>query len=696
MLLKNILIPLLVVTAFFAACETLLALAGVQPSRSAEDPFFGFAGNIPLFIEEEQTDGSTLLRTAANKIELFNEQTFPAAKGDNTYRIFCMGGSTTYGRPYRDRVSFCGWLRAYLKAADPTRDWEVVNAGGVSYASYRVAKLMTELLQYQPDLFIVYTGQNEFLEQRSYGRLADLPRWLIDLNATLSATRLYTAMSDVIDAVKPGSSSLARQQEVLTGEVDEILNHTIGPQSYHRDDTLRQRIMTHYRLNLERMVSLARDAGAGIILVQPAINLKDMSPFKSEHGEGLDEQAREQWQVLYERAKELDSIGDPGAALDVYRQALAIDDRHAGLHYRMGQVLFRLERYTEAEQAFRRAVDEDIAPLRILGPMQRIVAETAESEAVPLVDFPHILREQYLGRYGHTVFGREFFVDHVHTNLEGYRLLGLALLEKLFDLGIAVPDASWDQTRLAAVTQEVVAGLNRTDEGNALMKLGKVMEWSGKFAEAYPLFQQALEILGPSPVMYDRLARTAYALGLRDDAIRYLEDILALVPTASGVHAKLGAILAEQGKTAQAVGHYQAELLLRPGDYAVRTRLAELLEEQGDDSTALEQYRKVLQTRPDLARAHLNLAYLLIRQDRLAEALEHGREALRIDPDLYSSHNVLGLVMMRQGNPEEAARHFTEALRLEPGYAEARNNLQQLQTTLGSQDHALTAGGSDS
>ena len=82
-----------------------------------------------------------------------------------------MGGSTTYGRPYFDNVSFCGWLRAYLQAADPTRNWEVINAGGVSYASYRVAILMEELVEYDPDLFIVYSGHNEFLERRTYPQI---------------------------------------------------------------------------------------------------------------------------------------------------------------------------------------------------------------------------------------------------------------------------------------------------------------------------------------------------------------------------------------------------------------------------------------------------------------------------------------------------------------------------------------------
>ena len=394
MFFKNSLFTVIIVAAFFGAMEVVLAVAGVRPLLLTEDPFVGFADNVPQFVPDIRPDGTPILRTANNKRGLFNYQEFPQTKADNSYRIFCMGGSTTYGRPYFDEVSFCGWLRAYLQAAEPTRNWEVINAGGVSFASYRVTRLMNELKQYQPDLFIVYSGQNEFLEQRSYGGLIDQPDWLVNLNASLSGTRVYTALAQLIEAVQPDSLQQAKARSQLSGEVDEILNHTIGPQSYQRDDTLKQHILTHYRLNLLRMVRIAQSVDAGILFVQPAINLKDMSPFKSAHREGLDAATLQAWQSLYDRAGEHASAGDATAALALYRKALALDNRHAELHYRMGQALFSLGRYAESEQAFQRAVEEDIAPLRMLGAMQRSVAEVAAEEGVPLVDFPEILRRR--------------------------------------------------------------------------------------------------------------------------------------------------------------------------------------------------------------------------------------------------------------------------------------------------------------
>ena len=354
---KNLLVALVSVAVFFGALELVLVLIGVQPLLVTDDPLVGFAENVPQFTAATRADGTVVMRTAQNKRIMFNYQEFPREKDSNSYRIFCMWGSTTCGRPYFDKVSFCGWLRTYLEAADPTRNWEVINAGGVSFASYRVARLMNELKDYQPDLFIVYSGNNEFLEQRSYGTLMKLPHWVINLDATLSGTRTYTVMRKVIEPLLPVDISGAQQRYTMSGEVEEVLNRTIGPQSYHRDDALRRQIITHYRLNLVRMARIARSVDAGIIFVQPAINLKDMSPFKSEHRVGLDETSRKQWEIWYRRAEALDASGETGAALAAYRQALTIDDRYAALHYRMGQDLFRLGNYDEADKAFRRAVD---------------------------------------------------------------------------------------------------------------------------------------------------------------------------------------------------------------------------------------------------------------------------------------------------------------------------------------------------
>ena len=682
MFFRNILFTVITVCLFFAGLELVLGVAGVRPVLLSEDPLVGFADNVPLFDEVVQDDGSVLLRTADKQIRWFNYQEFRRDKGLTSYRIFCMGGSTTYGRPYSDRASFCGWLRAYLKAADPTRDWEVINAGGISFASYRVARLMNELTRYQPDLFIVYSGHNEFLEERSYGGLIELPAWVINLNVALSATRTYSGMKQLIDAMQPGALAQAQQGSTLSGDVDEILNHSVGPDSYHRDDALKQQIITHYRVNMRRMVTIARSAGADILFVQPARNIKDMSPFKSEHRDGLGEQAKQGWRSLYERATELQEAGNASEALAVYRQALAIDDRYAELHYRIGQVLFALGQYDAAEAAFRRAVEEDIVPLRILEPMQRIVAEVAAAEDVPLIDFPGLMRDAYLSRLEHAIPGAEYFPDHVHTNIDGYRLLGLALFDQLVEQGVATPEASWGAARIEAVGQELIAGLDPGYEGRALLTMGRVLDWAGKHEEAYRLFQRSLEILGPSPMLYDRLARSAFICGRTDESIRYLRETLVHYPGIPEVNSRLAILLQKQGDVDAAIEHCRAELEVNPLDHYTHAGLANLLEEQGDDAAALQHYNIARELKPDYEYVLIKLADLLIRQGRYEEALTHSQAALRINPEQYRAHTALGLIMKQRGELEQAAEHFSQALRLEPGDEAARKNLQLLPAAL--------------
>jgi tetratricopeptide (TPR) repeat protein len=597
-----------------------------------------------------------------------------------------MGGSTTFGRPYQDPLSFCGWLRTYLQAADPSRKWEVINAGGISYASYRVAHMMNELKDYQPDLFIVYSGQNEFLEQRSYGTLQELPAWMINLDATMSGTRIYTAMKLAMDAIRPGTDNISLKRDELDGEVDELLNHSLGPESYYRDETLKQQVIMHYRLNLRRIAKIADSVDAGIVFVKPVINIRDISPFKSEHRNDLELDELMQWQVLYNDARTLQQVGRLDEAMVKYRAALAIDDRYAELHFRTGQVLFEQLRYDEAETAFRRAVEEDVAPLRILASMQQTVEDVATLEGTPLIDFPAILGNAYLDEYGHTIFGSEYFTDHVHTNVEGYRKLGMALFDHLVEQGTAKPDASWDNTRIESITQEVLAGIDENDEGVTLLNLGAVFEWAGKFEESHALLLRALEILGPAEDIYMRLASSSYSLGKPDDAFNYLKKLQTLSADFPGLNSKLGMIRLEQGKTDEAIAYCKAEMESAPGNHFPYVCMAKALAVQGESEKAQTYFNTALELKPDSAFTRLSYTLYLIEQKRHDEALIHGRETLRINPANYEAHNAIGSIMLSRGDLEQARHHISEALRLQPGYDAARENLQRLQTGYGSAD----------
>ena len=501
---------------FFVALEGVLALVGVRPVLDTRDPFFGFASSVPLYVESTDSENQVVMTTAPNKLEYFNVQRFLRQKPPGAFRIFCLGGSTTYGRPYDDTTSFPGWLREILPVAAPDVNWEVINAGGISYASYRVAALMEELVKYEPDLFIVYTGHNEFLEERTYGDIRKASAAQLGVTALAAGTRTYALLDGLLRPSSPQSSRFE-----LPSEVDAVLDHTVGPSSYHRDDGLRAKIVGHFEMNLERMVAIARSQGAEIVFVKPGSNIKDCSPFKSQHADGLDEADLRGWTELFQRGNALQQSAQPADAIAAYEAAERIDDRFAELHFRKGRVLFLTNRLAEATNAFRRAVDEDVCPLRALSDISRTMDRTARRLNVPLVDFAAQLESQCLRDYGHNAPGGEHFLDHVHPTIATNRMLAVAVLDGLAKAGILHADLPLSEVEIARVTRRVEARIDAQAHAVALRNLAKVLNWAGKHEEAGPLALDALETLPDDPESLLLAAAYLKMTGSVDRAIEY-------------------------------------------------------------------------------------------------------------------------------------------------------------------------------
>jgi len=538
---QRVLTALIASGVFFGILEGVLALTGVEPALRSEDPFVGFVPGIPLFVEQTDANGRKILATAENKLVFFNRQSFPRVKQPGTYRIFCLGGSTTYGRPYSDTTSFAGWLRELLPAADPHRNWEVINAGGISYASYRVAHLMEELAGYEPDLFIIYTGHNEFLEERTYGALRDLPVAVRSAAAVLARTRIWAVMKQILKPLSAAPGAVGNTSEKLSAEVNTMLDRSAGPERYARDDTLREQILLHYRISLERMADIAKRAGADVIFVTPASNLKDSTPFKSQHTDGLGEADRSRSETLLATAQQQILQSAWSEALETLDAALAIDPRFADLHYRRGVVLIALGRHAEAAVAFRSARDEDVCPLRALSPMHETVADVARENGAMEVDFADLVEQRALAEMGFSIPGEESFLDHVHPTIEGNRILALALLDAMIAMGVVQPSSDWGAEAIDRVASQIEAGIDPIAHAQALANLARVLSWAGKDEDARRLADRAL---AEAPELATANADVLAILSEREgDSVKtwhYLRAALKADPANPQIHLQIG------------------------------------------------------------------------------------------------------------------------------------------------------------
>lgn len=428
----------------FAAGELLLRAWGWGRATAYPDPSAGFAAQ-PLFVLSD--DGSRYEIPPSRQV-FFRPELFAAKKGPREFRIFCLGGSTVQGNPYGIETSFTTWLELSLAAADSRREWQVVNCGGISYASYRLAPILQELLAHQPDLFILYTGHNEFLEERSYEHFRRRPLWLTEAHRAASRSRLYNVFRSAL--LKLLGDDAPAEPPRLPSEVDALLDHDGGLDKYRRDDARRQAIQADYEANLRRMIALAREAGVPVILCNPVSNLRDCPPFKSEPRAGISAAERARFAALWEEA-----LAAPDLARweERLRAALDLDDRQAAAHYHLAQCLEQQHRYAEAKEAYVRAKEEDVCPLRMLEPMHAVLRRLADQAETPLVD----VRRMFEEASPHGLPGEMLLIDHVHPRIRGHQWIADALLDELTRGGWAQPGEGWRQERDAAYRRHLAA-----------------------------------------------------------------------------------------------------------------------------------------------------------------------------------------------------------------------------------------------
>jgi len=100
------------------------------------------------------------------------------AKPSNTYRIFVVGGSTTFGSGSLDHQTHPFYLEELYNQTNIGVNVEVINAGWPWRWSLSETTMIKEnLLDYEPDLFIVYDGINELVSQRNSNSNASPTQW---------------------------------------------------------------------------------------------------------------------------------------------------------------------------------------------------------------------------------------------------------------------------------------------------------------------------------------------------------------------------------------------------------------------------------------------------------------------------------------------------------------------------------------
>ncbi len=120
------------------------------------DSYGGFNPDRKIFVD----DGEGWLRTSPQKSHTFPIQRFRKIKDPGTFRLLVLGESSVFHLwPHHD------YLKSLTKKRFPSvQQVEIVNAGGLSWGSHRLALVARELAGLNPDRVFIYMGHNEYEE----------------------------------------------------------------------------------------------------------------------------------------------------------------------------------------------------------------------------------------------------------------------------------------------------------------------------------------------------------------------------------------------------------------------------------------------------------------------------------------------------------------------------------------------------
>ncbi len=614
----------------------------------------------------------------------------PAEKAPETCRIFVLGGSAAQGMPDAS-LGFARVLEVMLERSYPDVRFEVINAAMTAVNSHVVLEIARDCARREPDLFVVYMGNNEVVGPYGPGTILtdhvpSVP--LVRAGVWARSTRIGQLLGDLVG---------------LAGRDGEGPSHWRGMEMFLEQrvpayDPRLEAVYAALEANLRDICRAADGAGARTVVCTVGVNLRDCPPFASVHGADLGRAELDRWEASYERGVHLESEGRFREAVEAYEATRAADDAYADLHFRLARCLLADGRAQEAGRHFALARDLDALRFRADSRVNQVIREVASrlsTEGVRLAD----VEEAMAAASGpHRVAGEDLFYDHVHMTFDGNYVAAAAVFDQVAALaaerfgGALAADApdrhwcarrlaltDWDTYRMAAEFAKVTARPPFTNQlGHAERHAARLAELErfreGRLpqaaAEAIPVYRQALETAPNDWQLRRRFGLLLSEAGEPAAAAEQWRKVLEAVPHDAETHVRLGSALVALGRDEEAEAHYREAIRLRPGDSAPYRSMGTALLKRQEAREAARWLRRAVGLEPGDADARLNLGMALLMLEEHEESAEHLEESVRIAPSALGHLNLAGLRRL-QGRPEDAFDHYRKALALKPDYFEA-------------------------
>ncbi len=524
-------------------------------------------------------------------------------KSPDTYRIFCLGGSTVLGFPYPSNCTFSHFLKERLNNLLPLKRIEVINMGVTAINSYTIREFVSELVKYQPDLFIIYMGHNEF-----YGALGVAstefvglnPRW-VRLYLDMQKFRVFRALQDLVRWTKEKIKDVLHKKPPDGNFMERMVHKKQIPLNSREYEIAK----TYFKENLTEIIEMAQQNGVKVIVSNLVSNQRGLKPFASEFSAELDDEQRRRWQGLVDEAGKLIEDGEYAEALQKLNKAKAMDQSPAILHYEMATIYEKMGKFSLAKEEYAHAADLDALRFRASSEFNKIIKEVCLNSGAIFVDMGAFFEKNSPNE----IIGNELLTEHVHPNLNGYFLMGKIFTHALYQSRRISPDSVWQWERdLSDYDYLKRSGMTQLDTtiGNLRTKI-ILRQWP--FRKDKVVFMPAIR----SPIEKLALQVVYKKISWRD------------------AHYALAQLYQEKGNYKKArdeylavfsVESYNTQPLLRAGDISLMARAV---------VEADSLYKLAIKIEPDSPFGYAKLGLLSYIQNKFTEAIHYFRMALNKD-----------------------------------------------------------------
>jgi tetratricopeptide (TPR) repeat protein len=360
---------------------------------------------------------------------------FSRVKPASTFRILCIGESTTAGFPFESQVPFPVQLREILAHAYPGRRFEVLNAGISAISSYVTLDLLDELLrETDPDVVVAYLGHNEFYGVYGSGSTLSPGGKRILVTTMLRLQHLHLAQM-----VKHALGAL-RSRPASATEDRTLMQNVIGDQDIALGSLQYRNTLEAFQDNLTAIADLCRGRGVPIVISNLVSNVCDQPPFHSlTHPSGLASVGNVVGAAL-RAGDSLLATGQPAGAEARYLEAWRADTSNADVWFGIGRAKLAQRDSGGALEWLVGAKDRDAMRFRASEDFSSIIAGVAEKRGMKFVDMTGTFRHASPGG----IIGRDLMCDHLHPNPQGYYLMATAFYRGVVSVGVLpAPDPAF-------------------------------------------------------------------------------------------------------------------------------------------------------------------------------------------------------------------------------------------------------------